>query len=104
MVKIKEMPKILKWMLPNTDAITFPWAIYSKKLPLSKRDSNHEFIHICQMKELLYLFFYPLYLIGWVIGGFKYENNCFEKEAFDNENNEKYMSERDRFSWMSYIN
>ena len=103
MVQVKIMPKILRLFLPNTDIIIFPWNIYSKIIPLSDRDINHERIHICQMKELLYIFFYPAYLIGWLIGGCKYMNNCFEREAFANEKWMLYTKNRKRNSWINYI-
>ena len=68
---------------------------------------NHESIHNAQMKEMLYIFFYIWYVLEWVIRlfmkGNAYRNISFEREAYDNENNLKYLDERDNFSWCKYI-
>jgi hypothetical protein len=72
---------------------------------------NHETIHTAQMKELLYVFFYILYLIDWLIGlvayGFDtkraYREICFEKEAYENENNIDYLKTRKHFAFVKYL-
>lgn len=72
---------------------------------------NHEAIHTAQMKELLYVFFYILYLIDWLIGlvvyGFDtkraYREICFEKEAYENERNNDYLKNRKAFVFKKYI-
>lgn len=71
----------------------------------------HESIHTAQMKELLYVFFYILYLIDWLIGlvvyGFDtkraYREICFEKEAYENERNNDYLKNRKAFVFKKYI-
>ena len=74
---------------------------------ISEQDLNHESIHTAQMKEMLYIFFYIWYVLEWVIRlfmkGNAYRNISFEREAYDNENNLKYLDERDNFSWCKYI-
>ncbi len=40
----------------------------------------HEMHHVKQYM-LLGILFFPLYGIGWLLGGCKYRNNWFEKEA-----------------------
>lgn len=40
--------------------------------PLSDKNKNHEAIHTAQMRELLYVPFYIVYLLDWVFHGFKY--------------------------------
>lgn len=72
---------------------------------------NHEAIHTAQMKELLYVFFYILYLIDWLIGlvvyGFDtkraYREICFEKEAYENQEDLGYMEKRNLFNFLKYI-
>jgi hypothetical protein len=72
---------------------------------------NHEAIHTAQMKELLYVFFYILYLIDWFIGlvvyGFDtkraYREICFEKEAYENQKDPGYMKKRNLFNFLKYI-
>lgn len=70
---------------------------------------NHEEIHTAQMKELLYLPFYILYLVFWIIRvitpPFKtaYYDISFEQEAYDNERNLSYLDSRKHYSWTKYI-
>lgn len=72
---------------------------------------NHEAIHTAQMRELLYVFFYILYLIDWLIGlvvyGFDtkraYREICFEKEAYENQKDLGYMEKRNLFNFLKYI-
>lgn len=69
---------------------------------------NHESIHTAQMKEMLYIFFYLWYgvewLIRWVGCGFKskkaYRSIWFEREAYGNAADPKYLKNRRLFSWL----
>ena len=94
--------------------------------------NNHEHIHGEQQKELLpvgialaliayfsglglwALLFLPVflwvYLIEWVIKAFWYGNNrtayrniSFEREAYQNEKDLTYLSNRKHFIWFKYI-
>ena len=78
-----------------------------KGLKISKRTLNHEAIHTEQMKELGYIFFYIWYFIEWLIqlclhGKYAYYWISFEREAFDNESNYKYLNKRKRYNWFKY--
>lgn len=71
---------------------------------------NHELIHTAQYKELLYVFYLPLYLLNYVINLFvyfsfekAYENICFEREAKDKKCDDYYLERRQHFAWLSYI-
>lgn len=71
---------------------------------------NHERIHLKQQWELLILPFYALYGIEWLLGWFKYgdsrksyQNISFEREAYRNEFNLNYLSERKVFGFMKYL-
>ena len=70
---------------------------------------NHEEIHTAQMKELLYLPFYILYLIFWIIRVVtppfetSYRDISLEQEAYDNERNLDYMNARKHYSWVRYM-
>ena len=68
---------------------------------------NQEAIHTKQMKDLLYVPFYILYLLEWLYRltqkGNAYKNISFEKEAYDNENDMDYLDKREHFSWIEYI-
>lgn len=74
------------------------------------RTLRHEYIHTLQMRELWYLGFYILYVAEWVYrlirmrDSYKaYSMISFEREAYANDNQEDYRSERQRFAWMRYL-
>ena len=73
---------------------------------------NHEDIHIQQMKELLYIPFYILYVLEFLIRlclymfNFRmaYYNISFEREAFAHEYNHIYLEQRRKpYAWVKYI-
>lgn len=77
-----------------------------KNVNITPQLFNHENIHTAQIKELLWIPFYIIYLAEWVIRliQFKghyikaYENISFEKEAYSNDANISYLSTRRHFS------
>ena len=76
-----------------------------EKIP--KSTLNHEAIHTEQMKELGYIFFYILYFLEWVVrlfinGRWAYYKLSFEREAYENEKNYKYLNKRKPYSWFKY--
>ena len=69
---------------------------------------NHERIHTEQMKELLYVLFYLLYLSEWLVKLFKYgkasyRNISFEREAYANQYDALYVQSRRRFAFLKYL-
>lgn len=67
---------------------------------------NHESIHTEQIKELGYIFFYIWYFIEWLLRlpfGNAYYNISFEREAYANEKNRKYLQARKHYSFLKYI-
>lgn len=69
---------------------------------------NHESIHIKQQLELLIIPFYLWYFLECFIKFFKfgfdaYYHISFEKEAYANENNLDYLSNRKFWSFFKYI-
>nr|WP_297704920.1 hypothetical protein [uncultured Eudoraea sp.] len=78
-----------------------------------KQDSiliNHERIHLQQQQELLIFPFYFLYISEWLlrtllyVDSYKaYQNISFEREAYQNEINMAYLTERKRFSFIKYL-
>lgn len=71
---------------------------------------NHERIHTAQMKELLYIFFYLLYVIEWLIrliqfrnSYMAYRNTSFEREAYQNQEDLYYLKSRKFFSFLKYL-
>lgn len=71
---------------------------------------NHEAIHTAQMKELLYIFFYIIYIVDWLIGlaahldfNRAYRDICFEKEAYANEKDLDYLKKRKMFNFLKHV-
>ncbi len=62
---------------------------------------RHEKIHFRQQLELLLMGFYLLYLIFWIIYGYK--EIPFEREAYASAEDVDYLSKRKPFAWMKYI-
>lgn len=68
-----------------------------------EKDYNHEAIHTAQMKELLYVFFYVIYFLEWLYRlvfhtKTAYIGISFEREAYENEENLKYLDTRKHFA------
>ena len=76
-----------------------------KNAHISQRTIRHEEIHTAQIKELLYVFFYILYLLNWIVNLFRsgnaYRNIAFEREAYKNENDVNYIKTRKQFNWIN---
>lgn len=71
---------------------------------------NHECIHHRQQLELLIIPFYVFYLLHYVINLFLFRNHdkayrgiIFEKEAYANEKNSGYLSQRKRWNFITYL-
>ena len=67
---------------------------------------NHELIRTEQIKELLYIPFYILYLCNYIHNLFIYKNHkdayrniYFEKETYDNETNLDYIKTRKKYNY-----
>ena len=70
---------------------------------VEEKDYNHEAIHTAQMKELLYVGFYIAYLFEWLYRLIfhtktAYMGISFEREAYENEENLKYLDTRKHFA------
>lgn len=75
---------------------------------ITDRLIRHESIHTKQMKELLYVFFYILYVFEWLVklcfyGSKAYRNISFEREAYSNQYDVNYLGNRRHFSFLKYI-
>lgn len=78
---------------------------------LDKKMLNHEYIHTKQIMELLFVGFYIWYVAEWLLKWIiykdrmlAYKNICFEREAFDNDNNLNYTKSREYFAFLKYLN
>jgi hypothetical protein len=79
----------------------YPFIIVSEKTIIDDQLLIHEKIHLRQQRELLVIPFYIWYLIAlWRKG---YDNISFEKEAYSNDNNRKYLRFRKPFSFLNYL-
>ncbi|WP_298924698.1 hypothetical protein [uncultured Allomuricauda sp.] len=71
---------------------------------------NHERIHLKQQRELFILPFYILYISEWLLRTLlyldsyrAYQNISFEREAYANENDKDYLSQRKTFGFLDYL-
>lgn len=88
----------------------YPFIILKyKHLKNNKRIINHEKIHLRQQIELLWIFFFIIYLIEFSLYYFKHRNLMkayhsisFEKEAYANEHNLNYLKNRSFFNFLKY--
>lgn len=87
-----------------------PFGIYVRKeYIIVPHILNHEKIHWKQQTEMLIIFFYIWYILEWLIKlvlppyTSAYIDISFEKEAYYNEYNYKYLEKRKRFNWIKYI-
>ncbi|MDE7097164.1 MAG: hypothetical protein K2O47_06705 [Muribaculaceae bacterium] len=72
---------------------------------------NHERIHNAQMRELLFIPFYIVYVLEWLVrlvqfGSWHkaYMNISFEREAYKNGHDLNYLNGRRRFASFRYLN
>ena len=101
------VPKLLSWFI-NAYAITL-WPFVFIRDEGNDRTINHETIHIKQYNELLVVGFLGLYLWDWLHGLLKYRNSQtayyrirFEQEAYENDKDVNYLTNRKRFAWRQY--
>jgi hypothetical protein len=71
---------------------------------------NHEKIHLQQQLEMLILPFYLLYGLNYLLNRFKYRshdaayrNICFEREAYQNEDDLEYLQKRSLWRFWRYF-
>ncbi len=90
-------------------AINLFGIIFTKR-KLSRVDQNHEYIHTLQQIELLFAFFYLLYVIEWIVRVIQtrsfikgYLRISFEREAYENQRNMGYRKTRSLFAWYKYL-
>ncbi|WAX17855.1 hypothetical protein PM708P2_00045 [Parabacteroides phage PM708P2] len=67
---------------------------------LSEVTINHEKIHTAQMRETLYVLYYPLYLLAWAFVGFSYDRHPMENECEAHEADPGYLKRRKLFAWL----
>ncbi len=100
-----------KFRFKNYIAITiYPFIIIHKDYKGNLGLVNHEKIHLKQQIELFWLFFFIWYVVEFVVRCIQYKNwylayrnISFEREAYQNEKNQNYLSERKKFSFFKYL-
>jgi hypothetical protein len=105
-IENSKLPVWLSYVSPITiGAITVGFLVFSRDI-MSERTKRHETIHFQQFLELGFIFFVILYLYYWLrnllrgfTGSEAYYEIPFEKEAYQNDENENYLTERKRFAW-----
>lgn len=73
---------------------------------MSALEANHEYIHTLQQRELLFVFFYVLYLLEWLFLLIQYRSSrkayfmiSFELEAYRHQEDLEYRKHRRHFAW-----
>lgn len=109
--KVIISPRFCKLMSVFIDvyAITlYPFIISKEPLPVTIY--NHEKIHLVQQRELWVVGFYILYVWYWakakikgLTGAEAYYAIPFEKEAYQNQRNLKYLNNRKPHAWRDFI-
>lgn len=74
---------------------------------LSDELMNHERIHTAQQREMLFVFFYLVYVAEWLVRlpmrGNAYRNISFEREAYANQRDLGYLRHRPMYAWRRYM-
>lgn len=108
-IENSKVPAILSKIAPiNIWAISFGIWVWCKGT-LSETTKRHETIHFQQQIELLFVFqwiLYGLYYVkNYIIykdGPTAYRESPFEREAYQNEDDEDYLKTRERYAWLKY--
>ena len=86
------------------------FGIIFTKQHLSRVDQNHEYIHTLQQRELLFVFFFLLYVTEWIVRVIQtrslikgYLRISFEREAYENQRILDYRETRKLFAWSKYL-
>jgi len=82
----------------------------NEELKNNKRFINHEKIHLQQQAEMLVLPFYLWYSIEYILRLIQYRNRylaykniSFEREAYKNEDDLKYLNKRSFWGFLKFL-
>jgi hypothetical protein len=92
----------------------FPFIILRKKFlteQLPDVTLSHERTHLAQQLETLIVGFGVIYALHYIFNRIiksmdhldAYANICFEREAYDNDSNPEYLSQRKPYTWVKYL-
>lgn len=97
---------------PGFNAINLFGVLFARKeANIGSQTINHERIHTTQMRELLFVLFYVLYIFEYLIRipmhDFDvyeaYRNISFEREAYANDEDLEYLKRRKLFAFVRYL-
>lgn len=98
-----------KWW-PYLSMQIWKWTLVKKGRILNIVQLRHEMIHYHQQKELLFIFFFIIYVLEFFIKlllhlnwNNAYHDISFEREAYENQNDGNYLSQRKKFAWFKYL-
>jgi len=105
-----KIPVWLSYVAPITiNAISLGPFVFCRG-ELSEESRRHEIIHYRQQLELLFIGQWVLYTIFWLWALFQYRSpkeayhqNPFEREAYDNAEDPKYLDTRPMYAWLTYV-
>ena len=101
------VPKLLSFFAPiQIGAITLGFIVFARN-EMSETTKRHETIHFQQFLETLFVGFLILYFYDYIVGRIKgikgpdaYRAIRAELEAYGNQDDESYLSNRPRWKWM----
>ena len=103
-IKVKYIP------FKFTGITIYPFIFFLKGRNINNTLVRHETIHLRQQSEMLLIFFYLFYAIEFIVKLINQRNFynayltlSFEREAYRNSHNDKYLKNRKRFAWLKYI-
>jgi len=86
------------------------WIFFAKGVKVTPQLENHETIHYCQQREMLFVLQWLWYGVEYLVRRIKrrshdaaYMSLSFEREAYANENSLEYLKTRKRFAWVRYL-
>ena len=84
----------------------FGFCFCRREAVITRRVLNHEGIHTAQMRELLFVGFYLLYVVEWLYRLIRlrsrldaYMTISFEREAYAHDADYDYLTKRRHFAW-----
>ena len=104
---------VIPYIFPSTFNALAVWPFIILKERSLKSDSvllYHERIHLRQQLEMLWIFFFLFYVLEYAVKiviyrdlKTAYHNISFEREAYSNEHDGNYLSNRAFLSFLKYL-
>ena len=109
-IENSKVPVLLSYVSPiNIGAISLGPFVWSRST-MDSRLRRHETIHFQQQIEGLFVVWLLLYGFFWLFNLIKYRDAAlayyaipYERESYDNQENEGYLASRPFYNWIGYI-